>query len=52
MKVFGGWGNEAQEALSRVAKKLRVVIRTSRLWPPQYGNASALLGRRTTSEEV
>ena len=21
-EVFGGWGNEAQEALSRVAKKL------------------------------
>ena len=31
VEVFGGWGNEAQEALSRVAKKL--AIRTSRFWP-------------------
>ena len=27
-EVFGGWGSEAQEALSRIAKKL--AIRTSR----------------------
>ena len=31
VEVFGGWGNEAQEALSRVAKKL--AIRASRFWP-------------------
>ena len=61
VEVFGGWGNEAQEALSRVAKKL--AIRTSRFWPEvlasmychlgitlMHQNARALLGRRSTSE--
>ena len=58
VEVFGGWGNEAQEALSRVAKKL--AIRTSRFWPEVLAsiycrlgitlmrqNARALLGRTT-----
>ncbi|KAL5479454.1 hypothetical protein EMCRGX_G022979 [Ephydatia muelleri] len=61
VEVFGGWGNEAQEALSRVAKKL--AIRISRFWPEVLAsmychlgitlmrqNARALLGRRSTSE--
>ena len=61
VEVFGGWGNEAQEALSRVAKKL--AIRTSCFWPEVLAsmycrlgitlmcqNARALLGRRSTSE--
>ena len=61
MEVFGGWGNEAHEALSRVAKKL--AIRTSYFWPEvlasmychlgitlMHQNARALLGRRDTSE--
>ena len=61
MEVFGEWGKKAQEALSRVAKKL--AIRTSRFWPevlasthcrlgitPMSQNARALLGRRATSE--
>ena len=25
VEVFGGWGNKAQEALSRIAKKLVIV---------------------------
>ena len=37
VEVFGGWGNEAQEALSRVAKKL--AIRTSSLPPGHYTDA-------------
>ena len=58
VEVFGGWGSEAQEALSRVAKKL--AIRTSRFWPEVLAsiycrlgitlmrqNARALLGRTT-----
>ena len=58
VEVFGGWGNEAQQALSRVAKKL--AIRTSRFWPEvlasiycglgitqMHQNARALLGRST-----
>ena len=61
VEVFGGWGNEAQETLSRVAKKL--AIRTSCFWPEVLAsmycrlgitlmrqNARALLGRRSTSE--
>ena len=31
VEVFGGWESEAQEAFSRVAKKL--AIRTTRFWP-------------------
>ena len=34
MEVFGDWGNEAQEALSRVAKKL--ATRTSHFWPEVF----------------
>ena len=58
VEVFGGWGSEAQEALSRVAKEL--AIRTSRFWPEVLAsiycrlgitlmrqNARALLGRTT-----
>ena len=59
VEVFGGWGNEVQEALSRVAKKR--AIKTSRFWPEVLAsmdcrlgitlmrqNARALLGRRST----
>ena len=59
LEIFGGWGNEVQEVLSRVAKKL--AIRTSRFWPEvlasmychlgitlMHQNARALLGRRDT----
>ena len=60
VEVFGDCGNEEQEALSRVAKKL--AIKTSRFWPEVLAsmcclgitlmrqNARALLGRRSTSE--
>ena len=61
VEVFCGWGNKAQEAFSRVAKKL--AIRTCCFWPEvlasmychlgimlMHQNARALLGRRDTSE--
>ena len=63
VEVFGGWENEAQEALSRVAKKL--AIRTSRFWPEVLAsiychlgitlmrqNARALLGRTTSVVDI
>ena len=63
VEVFGGWGSEAQEALSRVAKKL--AIRTSRFWPEVLAsiycrlgitlmrqNARALLGRTTSEVDI
>ena len=42
VQVFGGWGSEAQEALSRVAKKL--AIRTSRFWPEVLASIYCHLG--------
>ena len=62
-EVFGGWESEAQEALSRVAKKL--AIRTSRFQPEVLAsiycclgitlmrqNARALLGRTTNVVDI
>ena len=42
VEVFGGWGSEAQEPLSRVAKKL--AIRTSRFWPEVLASIYCRLG--------
>ena len=63
VEVFGGWGSEAQEALSRVAKEL--AIRTSHFWPELLAsiycrlgitlmcqNARALLGRTTGEVDI
>ena len=63
VEVFGGWENEAQEVLSRVAKKL--AIRTSRFWSAvlasiychlgitlMHQNARALLGRTTNEGDI
>ena len=42
MEVFGGWGNETQEALSRVVKKL--TIKTSRFWPEVLASMYCRMG--------
>ena len=42
VEVFGGWGSEAQEALSRVAKQL--AIRTSHFWPEVLASVYCCLG--------
>ena len=49
VEVFGGWGNEAQEALSRVAKKL--AIRTSRFWPEMLASMYWPPGHYTDAPE-